>query len=63
MSTLSIIGWLLLILIWTSMYVRNKKVKQDVISKDTAYAWALANLIASIVGLTVFIIDLIIKYA
>jgi glucose uptake protein GlcU len=61
MSTLSIIGWVVLALIWTSMYVRNKKLKQDKIDKETAHAWALINLVASITGFILFVVDLATK--
>jgi hypothetical protein len=62
MSTLSIIAWVVLALIWTSMYVRNRKVKQNTISLETAHAWALINLVASIVGFILFVIDIAVKF-
>jgi uncharacterized membrane protein len=62
MSTLSIIGWVLLALIWTSMYVRNKKVKQNAISADTAFAWALVNVVAAVSGFILFVVDLAVKF-
>jgi hypothetical protein len=61
MSTLSIIAWVVLALIWTSMYVRNRKLKQDKIDEETAHAWALINLVASIVGFILFVIDVATK--
>ena len=61
MSTLSIIAWVLLALIWTSMYVRNRKVKQDKISAEAAYAWSIINLTASILGFILFVLDLAVK--
>ena len=57
MSTLSIIGWVLLALIWTSMYVRYKKVTQNKISEETAYNWAIINLIVAVTGFILFVID------
>ena len=61
MSTLSIIGWVLLALIWTSMYVRYKKVTQNKIDTQTAYTWAWINLVVSLIGFIVFLIDLTVK--
>jgi uncharacterized membrane protein len=61
MSTLSIIGWVVLALIWTSMYVRNRKVKQNTISLEAANAWALINLVAAITGFILFVVDLATK--
>ena len=63
MSTLSIIGWVLLAIIWTSMYVRNKKVKQNVISADTAFAWVLVNVVAAVSGFILFVVDVAVKLA
>jgi len=62
MSTLSIIAWVVLALIWTSMYVRNRKVKQDKISAEAAYAWSVINLTASVLGFILFVIDLAVKF-
>jgi hypothetical protein len=61
MSTLSIIGWVLLTLIWTSMYVRYKKVTQNKIDTQTAYNWAWINLVVSVLGFILFVIDLVTK--
>lgn len=61
MSTLNIIGWVLLALIWTSMYVRNRKVKQNKIDTQTAYNWAWINLVVSVLGFILFVIDLVTK--
>jgi uncharacterized membrane protein len=63
MSTLSIIGWVLLALIWTSMYVRNRKVKQNKISEETAYNWAIINLIVAVSGFILFVVDVANKLA
>lgn len=63
MSTLSIIGWVLLALIWTSMYVRNKKVKQNTISENTAYTWAWINLVVAVSGFILFVVDVATKLA
>ena len=63
MSTLSIIGWVVLALIWTSMYVRNRKVKQNKIDTQTAYNWALINLTAAILGFILFVLDVATKLA
>ena len=57
MSTLSIIGWVLLTLIWTSMYVRYKKVTQNKIDTQTAYTWAWINLVVAVAGFILFVID------
>jgi len=62
MSMLSIIAWVLLALIWTSMYVRNKKVKQNAINVDEAHSWALINLVAAVSGFILFVIDLAVKF-
>jgi len=62
MSTLSITAWVLLALIWTSMYVRNKKVKQNAINVDEAHSWALINLVAAITGFILFVVDLAVKF-
>ena len=59
---LSIIAWVLLALIWTSMYVRNKKVKQNAINVDEAHSWALINLVAAVSGFILFVIDLAVKF-
>ena len=63
MSTLSIIGWVLLALIWTSMYVRNRKVKQNKISEETAYNWAIINLVVAVAGFILFVVDVANKLA
>ena len=62
MSTLSIIVWVVLALIWTSMYVRNKKVKQNKINEETAHVWALINLVAAVTGFILFVVDLAVKF-
>ena len=62
MSTLSIIAWVMLALIWTSMYVRNKKVEQNTISLEVAYTWSLINLVASVVGFILFVVDVAVKF-
>ena len=61
MSTLSIIAWVVLALIWTSMYVRNRKVKQNKIDTQTAYNWTLINLVASVLGTILFVVDVTTK--
>jgi hypothetical protein len=62
MSTLSIIAWVMLALIWTSMYVRNRKVEQNTISLEVAYTWSLINLVASVVGFILFVVDVAVKF-
>jgi len=52
-----------LALIWTSMYVRNRKVKQNKIDTQTAYNWALINLTAAILGFILFVLDVATKLA
>jgi len=50
-----------LALIWTSMYVRNRKVKQNKIDTQTAYNWMLINLVASVLGTILFVVDVTTK--
>jgi len=62
MNTLNIIGWVLLIVIWASMYLRSKKLEQGLITPDTANKWAVINLTAAVGGFILFIINLFVIY-
>jgi hypothetical protein len=62
MSTLNIIGWVLLLVIWASMYLRNKKLEQGLITPDTAHTWAVVNVAAAVGGFMLFIINLFMIY-
>ena len=62
MNALNIIGWVLLIVIWASMYLRNRKFEQGLITPDTAHSWAVVNVIAALVGFMLFIINLFVIY-
>jgi hypothetical protein len=62
MNALNIIGWVLLLVIWTSMYLRSKKFEQGLITPDTAHTWAVVNLVAAVGGFMMFIVNLFVIY-
>lgn len=58
LNLLDIIGYILILSIWISMYIRNKKVKNNEITTEIAEKWEMINFFVAVAALSIFLISL-----